>query len=193
MPDYFQISNSEIESRQKALTDLIASGGQIGSTQYTTEGDSQLQQILLGWSNSVIAQMRNNLARQKAVASGNLLQSIAPDVKTLRTGGNVKIMMLDYWEWVDQGRPATKSNTKGSPTLQQSLEEWIRMKGIQVRTSPNQNYQKAVKSLAYVIARKIHREGFKERPFVTPVINDRNLAQLGEAVGRYISIAVLPK
>jgi len=73
-------------------------------------------------------------------------------------------MMLDYWEWVDQGRPATKSNTKGSPTLQQSLEEWIRMKGIQVRTSPNQNYQKAVKSLAYVIARKITEKDSRKDP-----------------------------
>ena len=174
------------------MTDVIAGDKSIGSG-YTTQGDSEFERILFAWTNAAMQQMRDNLGKRKAMASGSLAQSIQPDIKTIGQGGNIKILMLDYWEYVDQGRGATKSSTKSNPPLYKKIEEWIRMKGIQVRTSPNQNLESRIKSLAFVIARKIHREGFKARPFATPVINDKMLQQLSDSIGTYLSVASLPE
>jgi len=174
------------------LTDILAGDKSIGSG-YTTQGDTEFEKILFAWTNAAMKQMRDNLGKRKAMASGRLAQSIQPDITTIGQGGNVKILMLEYWEWLDQGRPPTRSKSKGNPTLQKSLEEWIRMKGIQVRTSKEENLESRIKSLAFVIARKIHAKGYKARPFVTPVINDKMLQQLSDSIGTYLSIAVLPE
>jgi hypothetical protein len=192
LANFYNLSASEIARKQKAVTDIIAGDKSIGSG-YTTQGDSDFEKILLAWTNAAMEQMRQNLGKRKAMASGNLAQSIQPDIKTIGQGGNVKILMLEYWEWLDQGRPPTTSKSKGNPPLQKSIEEWIRMKGIQVRTSPNQNLESRIKSLAFVIARKIHQKGYKAKPFATPVINDKMLQQLSDSIGTYLSIAVLPE
>jgi hypothetical protein len=95
--------------------------------------------------------------------------------------------MLDYYKWVEDGRPPTRTNTPSNPTLQKSIEQWIINKGIQTRTSKNQSRAASVKSLAYVIARKIHRKGTKARPFISPVLTDKMKQTLVDRIGRYIA------
>ena len=51
------------------------------------------------------------------------------------------------------GRGPTKSRQKSSPTLRERIEEWIKQRGI----VPYGNI--SVSSLAYIIARQIHKEG----------------------------------
>lgn len=192
MANFYNISASEIARKQRALTDILAGDKSIGSG-YTTQGDTEFEKILFAWTNAAMKQMRDNLGKRKAMASGKLAQSIQPDITTIGQGGNVKILMLEYWEWLDQGRPPTRSKSKGNPTLQKSLEEWIRMKGIQVRGSKEESLESRIKSLAFVIARKIHAKGYKAKPFVSPVINDKMLQQLSDSIGTYLSIAILPE
>lgn len=192
MANFYNISASEIARKQRALTDILAGDKSIGSG-YTTQGDTEFEKILFAWTNAAMKQMRDNLGKRKAMASGKLAQSIQPDITTIGQGGNVKILMLEYWEWLDQGRPPTRSKSKGNPTLQKSLEEWIRMKGIQVRGSKEESLESRIKSLAFVIARKIHAKGYKAKPFVSPVINDKMLQQLSDSIGTYLSVAVLPE
>ena len=192
MANFYNISASEIARKQRALTDILAGDKSIGSG-YTTQGDTEFEKILFAWTNAAMKQMRDNLGKRKAMASGKLAQSIQPDITTIGQGGNVKILMLEYWEWLDQGRPPTRSKSKVNPTLQKSLEEWIRMKGIQVRGSKEESLESRIKSLAFVIARKIHAKGYKAKPFVSPVINDKMLQQLSDSIGTYLSVAVLPE
>lgn len=52
------------------------------------------------------------------------------------------------------GRGATKNSTPSSPTLYEAILEWIKAKNI-VPREPSMK----VTSLAYLISRKIHREG----------------------------------
>ena len=192
MANFYNLSASEIARKQRALTDILAGDKSIGSG-YTTQGDTEFEKILFAWTNAAMKQMRDNLGKRKAMASGKLAQSIQPDITTIGQGGNVKILMLEYWEWLDQGRPPTRSQSKVNPTLQKSLEEWIRMKGIQVRGSKEESLESRIKSLAFVIARKIHAKGYKAKPFVSPVINDKMLQQLSDSIGTYLSVAVLPE
>lgn len=192
MANFYNLSASEIARKQRALTDILAGDKSIGSG-YTTQGDTEFEKILFAWTNAAMKQMRDNLGKRKAMASGKLAQSIQPDITTIGQGGNVKILMLEYWEWLDQGRPPTRSQSKGNPPLQKSIEEWIRMKGIQVRGSQEESLESRIKSLAFVIARKIHAKGYKAKPFVSPVINDKMLQQLSDSIGTYLSVAVLPE
>lgn len=159
------------------------------ASNFNPQGDKFLR-IVQNWGQEIIENMRNNLRKHNALASKNLYQQIEAMPSFTPQGANLKINMLEYWEWVDQGRPPTKSNTKGNPTLQQSLEEWIRFKGIQVRTSSNQNLESRIKSLAFVIARKIHSKGYKAKPFVTPAITKETLQTLSDRLGQYISDSI---
>lgn len=52
------------------------------------------------------------------------------------------------------GRGATKSNKKSNPSLREEIYAWLRAKGIRPREKGV-----SLKALAYLIARKIHRQG----------------------------------
>ena len=148
--------------------------------------DKGITRIIQNWGNELIKQIQNNLTANKSKATGNLRQQIEADVTTPPTGYNLSIKMLDYYKWVEEGRPPTKTKTKSNPTLQKSIEEWIVNKGIQTRTTKNQSREATVKSLAYVIARKIHQKGTKAKPFLSPALNKVTTEVLAQRISKYI-------
>ena len=148
--------------------------------------DKGITRIIQNWGNELIKQIQNNLTANKSKATGNLRQQIEADVTTPPTGYNLSIKMLDYYKWVEEGRPPTKTKTKSNPTLQKSIEEWIVNKGIQTRTTKNQSREATVKSLAYVIARKIHQKGTKAKPFLSPALNKVTTEVLAPRISKYI-------
>ncbi len=154
---------------------------------FNPAGDKGIQGILQNWGNELISKFRANLQKNKSLASRRLYSEIEPDISPTKTGYSLQIKMLDYYKWIEDGRPPTKTNTPSNPTLQKSIEQWIINKGIQTRTSKNQSRAASVKSLAYVIARKIHRKGTKARPFISPALNDKMLQTLSDRVGKYIA------
>lgn len=154
---------------------------------YNPPSDDGILRIIQNWGNELISNFRSNLQKNKSLASRNLYQQIEPSISTQPKGYNLKIQMLDYWKYVENGRPPTRTNSPSNPTLQKSIEEWIVNKGIQVRTSKNQDRRTAIKSLAYVIARKIHRNGTKARPFISPALTDKTMQILSDRIGKYIA------
>jgi hypothetical protein len=154
---------------------------------FNPAGDKGIQGILQNWGNEVIAKFRANLQKNKSLASRRLYSEIDSEILPTKTGFSLQIKMLDYYKWVEDGRPPTRTNTPSNPTLQKSIEQWIINKGIQTRTSKNQSRAESVKSLAYVIARKIHRKGTKARPFISPVLTDKMKQTLVDRVGKYIA------
>lgn len=65
------------------------------------------------------------------------------------------ILGLPYTQQLVTGRPPTSSGAQpGSPTLREKIEVWIEQKGIASFSSDI-----SVSSLAFLIARKIHKEG----------------------------------
>ena len=154
---------------------------------FNPAGDKGIQGILQNWGNEIIAKFRANLQKNKSLASRRLYSEIESDILPTKTGFSLQIKMLDYYKWIEDGRPPTTTKTPSNPTLQKSIEQWIINKGIQTRTSKNQSRAASVKSLAYVIARKIHRKGTKSRPFISPVLTDKMKQTLVDRIGRYIA------
>lgn len=112
----------------------------------------------------IASELSKNLIKDNAVASGKLNESI--EVRAFDRGSKfgIDIMMLDYWDYVDKGRKAGKMPPVGK------IEQWLSYPNVRdklsgFRDKPVQNPQ----SLAYVIARKIAREGTEGNNFATDV------------------------
>jgi hypothetical protein len=142
--------------------------------------------IIQNWGNELIKQLQNNLLKNKSNASSSLSQSITPQVTTPATGYNLSIMMQDYWFYVENGRKPTQGG--GSGQLYKNIYEWIQNKAdIQSKIiSKSPDRIAATKSLAYVITRKIHREGTQARPFASPALKQVTTQTLATRISKYI-------
>jgi hypothetical protein len=142
--------------------------------------------IIQNWGNELIKQLQNNLLKNKSNASSSLSQSITPEITQPATGYNLSIMMQDYWFYVENGRKPTQGG--GSGELYKNIYEWIQNKrDLQVNViSKSPDRIAATKSLAYVITRKIHREGTKANPFVSPALKQVTTQTLATRISEYI-------
>lgn len=91
-------------------------------------------------------------------ASGRWAEGLEVTVRE-NTG---KLEGLKYTEQLEYGRRATSSGggQKGERTVQAQIEDWIEDKGIKAIES-----NMTTKTLAFLIARKIHREGYNRKQY----------------------------
>ena len=166
------------------LDSLNKIGDQWG--EYNPATDDGIIRIIQNWGNELIAQMQNRLRSNKTNATSRLSESIEPNVKSRQGGYDLKVLMQDYWEYVENGRKPTQKG--GSGELYKNIYEWIRYKQpLQAKVAQSPDRIAATKSLAYVITRKIHREGTKAQPFVTPSLKQVTTDELGRRIGQYIA------
>jgi hypothetical protein len=153
---------------------------------FTPSDNDGVTRIIQNWGNELIKQLQNNLLKNKSNASSSLSQSITPEITQPATGYNLSIMMQDYWFYVENGRKPTQGG--GSGELYKNIYEWIQNKrDLQVNViSKSPDRIAATKSLAYVITRKIHREGTKARPFVSPGLKQVTTQTLATRISEYI-------
>ena len=118
-------------------------------------GFKNLEIALQSYAESVGTQYKDVLnAKNYRIA-----ESVKWEVKTM---GSVYIVVLnleEYWKWIENGRKP------GKMPPPDSLISWIKSKGIQPKKGI------AVKSLAFLIARKIGRVGIKPKHLLTDVLN----------------------
>jgi len=105
------------------------------------------------------------------------------------------LQMPLYGKALDGGRGPTKESEGGA--LRKNLVDWIKRRNIDVliskrkqvkqakiknkkikKAAKQRNYEDAVKSLAYGIAKSIHENGYEGNQFFSEVINDGRLEQL---------------
>jgi hypothetical protein len=98
---------------------------------------------------NIILEMR----RTKAIATGNLLNSIQFNVKKTPEGAIVSIESNEYIVYVDKGRKP------GKYAPSKALEAWVRARGIAAD-------KKKITAIAFAINNKIKREGIKPRPIL---------------------------
>jgi hypothetical protein len=153
---------------------------------FTPSDNDGVSRIIQNWGNELIKQLQNNLLKNKSNASSSLSQSITPEITQPATGYNLSIMMQDYWFYVENGRKPTQGGGNGQ--LYKNIYEWIQNKAdIQSKIiSKSPDRIAATKSLAYVITRKIHREGTKARPFVSPALKQVTTQTLATRISEYI-------
>ena len=149
---------------------------------FQPQGDEGILRIIQNWGNEFIKQLQNNLLKNKSNASSSLSQSITPEVKAQQKGYNLSVMMEDYWFYVEEGRRSGKT-----PPIK-NIYEWIQNKReIQSKfISKSTDRIAATKSLAYVIARKIGREGTRAKPFVSPALKQVTTQTLANRISKHI-------
>ena len=122
----------------------------------------------------IVKSLKSRLEENFSDASGDLGRSITLKLKSSSNKIESDILMLDYWQALDQGRKAGKQ-----PPIDK-IKEWFtypnpRAKlGLQGVSSVN---IAEVKSLAYLISRKIGREGTKGNNFATDVFESKLVTQ----------------
>jgi hypothetical protein len=123
-----------------------------------------LKTVLENIGQQVVAGITNGLDKYNRNASGKTKRSLRYEVtdKKVSVFGESNLFQLEY------GRGATKNKTTRTFTVA-TIEAWIVAKGIQPTGIP-------LKSLAYLIWRKINRKGYEgTKGVLTDTINPENI------------------
>ncbi len=139
---------------------------------------STISQVLEDFGNEVLSGLKNNLEKDRAIASGALYQKMNFSATIMgSTFHFVLDMGVDYWEAVDKGRGATK---KPGGDLFGSILKWVNTKATfgGFQNVQNISDKQVQRGLAYVIARKIHKKGTKGNLFYSKVVTDQRLKKL---------------
>jgi hypothetical protein len=141
-----------------------------------------IENYLNQFGKNVVAAAKKNI--NKAKGSTAIGQSIRFEVVPTATGFSTKFYMLDYGEFLDKGvsgnkkkqsfknyKNATQSSpysytTKGPPI--DILSKWIKKKGIKPKglgRGRSKNTGQYISGFAYLISRKIKRDGIKSLSF----------------------------
>ena len=111
--------------------------------------------------------LSQGLQQDNSIASGELDKSINFNIKSTQKKIELSITMLDYWGAVDGGRKAGKQ-----PPIDK-IKEWLSIQNVRDKIRFGQNdsaFSESEKnSLAFLIARKIGRQGTKGNNFATNV------------------------
>ena len=134
-----------------------------------------------------IRKWQRNLTKDDHIASGKLYQAIGSEngrygfkVKQNAKKIEIKMALPDYYQFTDTGRPPTSGGGTGILRKRlQGLKGWISQKGlvrgsgitlkqkVKLKSGKVKTYTRKLtaaqwnKQLAFLIARKIHREGFE--------------------------------
>jgi hypothetical protein len=128
--------------------------------------------------------LKNNLVQNNRVASGNLLKSIS--VSDTRNDAEITVNLnsADYLKQVSEGRKPSGGGGNGS--LQEKIKTWIEQKNILPRENKITKDQ-----LAFLIARKIHNEGYEgsnDYAMTVEEVNGKYLSKLQEALEKDLQI-----
>lgn len=111
--------------------------------------------------------LAEGLSENNTEASGDLKKSIRFNIKSSSKKIELNITMLDYWGAVDEGRKAGKQ-----PPIDK-IKEWLTYPNVRDKIRFGQNDSEFSdserNSLAYLIARKIGKQGTKGTNFATNV------------------------
>jgi hypothetical protein len=131
----------------------------------------EVQEAIDKFRKYVIQQSRSNLTKQRKNVNKSLYNSIKGVSKVNKNSISLYFEMLDYGIFQDKGvsGKVKKYNTdfsyKSKMPPSKVFDKWIVRKGIAPRNEKGQFMSR--KSLSYLIARKIFREGIKPSLFFT--------------------------
>jgi len=119
-----------------------------------------LLSILNGYGNSVVQQIKQNLASTNTDATGKTSRSLRFEVKQQGSTTTLKIFGRPFIATVETGRKATPGK-KPSRQFVDNIKEWTKARGIPVGAS-------------YAIARSINEKGTPPtgKKIISNVIND---------------------
>lgn len=130
------------------------------------------EKALKAFADEVLKRSRLNLGSTRTIGgkrrridnTGKLRESLASHLKVSKNSFSLSFIMEEYGEWVDQGR----EKGKGAPPA--AILKWIKSKPIKPRDESGKFVQATdatLNSLAFLINRKIKREGIDPTYFFT--------------------------
>ena len=130
---------------------------------------SNLTQALRRVGGLTVQRLSQGLKENNSDASGELDSSIEFKIKQTSKGIDLNISMLDYWEFVDKGRKPGKQ-----PPISNILK-WLTYPNVRdkIRGGQSDAPIENPESLAFLIAKKIGREGTKGTDFATNVFESK--------------------
>lgn len=135
------------------------------------------------------AEYKNNLRQSGRIATGQLHNTAKCEV--VKGEYLVVFHLQDYWKYVEGGRPKTMSG--GSGELRRKILEWLEVKRI-LPTPMKNGKLPTPKQLAYLISRKIHKEGYKgtqDLSKATDTIWERYREEIYNAIDRDFDTAII--
>jgi hypothetical protein len=112
--------------------------------------------------------MKEQLSSKNINASGKLDDSIEDIMVTSDGFVSGSVRALSYWYYTNYGRGPTQRSGTGKGVVREKVRQWIDDKGIVPRDAANG--RKVTKDeLAFLIARKIHRQGYEAKLYISEV------------------------
>lgn len=118
---------------------------------------NRVQKVLTDFVELMRDGYKERLASEGINASGSLSNSVTANVEMNGTVFEVSLTLNEYWKYIESGRPPTSNNGNGE--LRRNILQWIKVKP--VLPKPFNGKLPTEEQLAYLISRKIHREGYE--------------------------------
>jgi hypothetical protein len=132
---------------------------------------TELQKVLDRFRDAVVSQSKRNLTRLQKNSSKKLYNSIKGKVKAYPNSFHMQFTMEDYGFYQDKGVSGKnkKYNTpysyKSKMPPSKAFDKWIVRKGLAPRGADGKFLNR--KSLSFLIARSVYRNGIKPTMFFT--------------------------
>lgn len=157
----------------------------------------KIEDLLTEFGKQLVIDTQKSLKSKQRDSSLNSRLSTSIKPQTTYESGKIvfKLTMNDYWDAVNSGRDPTSKGGDGA--LRRNLIRWIKTRKLKVEISKRkeekaktlknkkvkksykkQTYDQAVENLAFVIARKIHKDGYEGNNFFDEVIKDGRIEKL---------------
>ena len=120
---------------------------------------------IYNYANQIVQMYRDNLSKEKVDASGRLSRSVDFDLDFDNFHVTIYLIMESYWYYIEKGRNKSTGKWGNWRTKYADIENWLRNKisrGTFILTSGHSipRTEKEIKSVSYLIARKITKMGF---------------------------------
>lgn len=122
-------------------------------------------EIIDKWLNEKIIALKNDYNAKGFRASGNYEDKLKGEYTVTDSKIVVKIIGANYSEFLENGRRKTEKT--GTGLLKEHILDWIERKGIKQKEP-----KMKLETLAFLITRKIHREGYQIAPERKNVISN---------------------
>jgi hypothetical protein len=158
-------------------------------------------EVLKSYEQKFIDAIQASLERNDRYASALLWQSVKAPVKIMGQKVVMEIKMLDYWRWVNDGRKKGSKQPPQQAMLKhianrgistKDIEQFYMRKGLKVKRKTPLRKDKAQKTLAFLMGRKIKQKGIKPTRFFDEVLESNLIkdmqSELSKSVGRMIKV-----
>ena len=117
------------------------------------------------YANQIVQMYRDNLSKEKVDASGQLSRTADFDLDFDSYHVSIYLILESYWYYIEKGRNKSTGKFGSWRTKYADIENWLRQKIARGSFFSSHGHtiprtEKEVKSVSYLIARKITKFGF---------------------------------